>query len=160
MPPGTARWWPYAAWVTVVTPPGIRVTALAVVIHPTNGSLLVARHTSWVGTPFDRPPGGGVEFGEPARDAIHRELREELGVEAAIGERLGVLENLFTVGGRTGHELVVVHAAHFADAAAYDTCTGPVLDSPHEVLHWRPKGLEPPVPLYPEGIAELLGWRP
>jgi 8-oxo-dGTP diphosphatase len=34
-------------------------------------------------------PGGKVESGEDSRDALTRELREELAIEARIGEELG-----------------------------------------------------------------------
>ncbi|MGH3811721.1 MAG: (deoxy)nucleoside triphosphate pyrophosphohydrolase [Pseudonocardiaceae bacterium] len=34
-------------------------------------------------------PGGGVEPGESARDALIRECREELAAEVVVGERLG-----------------------------------------------------------------------
>ena len=40
-------------------------------------------------------PGGHIEFGETGREALVREIREELGVEASAGRFLGVVENSF-----------------------------------------------------------------
>lgn len=37
-------------------------------------------------------PGGTVRFGEPARDAVARVARDELGVRVEVGELLGYLE--------------------------------------------------------------------
>ncbi len=38
-------------------------------------------------------PGGHIEFGEPAKAALHRELEEEIGVDARIGSFVGAIEN-------------------------------------------------------------------
>ncbi|TAL48445.1 MAG: NUDIX domain-containing protein [Chitinophagaceae bacterium] len=37
---------------------------------------------------YTKFPGGGLEFGEGTRDCLKRELKEELGIEAEIGEHL------------------------------------------------------------------------
>ena len=37
---------------------------------------------------YTKFPGGGLEFGEGTRDCLKRELKEELGIEAAIGDHV------------------------------------------------------------------------
>lgn len=71
------------------------------------------------GSPYCRPLGGGIEFGERAQDAIVRETREELGAEIREIRLLGVLENLFTLDGQEGHEIVFVFDARFVDESLY-----------------------------------------
>jgi ADP-ribose pyrophosphatase YjhB (NUDIX family) len=66
-----------------------------------------------------RPPGGTIEFGERAAEALKRELMEELNEPITEPEPLSVLENLYTHGGTPGHEVVFVFKAAFVDAAAY-----------------------------------------
>ena len=57
------------------------------------------------GTNYWFLPGGRVEGGEATGAALHRELHEELGVNAQVGRLLWVVESFFTLQGRRFHEL-------------------------------------------------------
>ena len=72
------------------------------------------------GVRFARPLGGGIEFGEHSRDAVVREIREELGVEIEDVRQLGILESIYIYKGAPGHELVFVYDARFVDEALYE----------------------------------------
>ncbi len=53
-------------------------------------------------------PGGHVEFGETARQALVREIREEMGLPAHAGEFLAVAENAFAQGDEPHCEINLV----------------------------------------------------
>lgn len=53
-------------------------------------------------------PGGHIEFGETGREALKREIKEELGVEAETGRFLGVVENKFVQHGKDHAEINLV----------------------------------------------------
>ena len=54
-------------------------------------------------------PGGHIEFGEKGREALVREVREELGCAATVGTFLGVVENAFEQHGRPHCEINLVY---------------------------------------------------
>ena len=58
-------------------------------------------------------PGGHIEFGETGREALVREIREELGVAAEAGRFLGVVENSFVQNGRPHAEINLVYELRF-----------------------------------------------
>ncbi|MDJ0321921.1 (deoxy)nucleoside triphosphate pyrophosphohydrolase [Pseudarthrobacter sp. PS3-L1] len=74
-------------------------------------------------------PGGKVEIGERAQDALHRELREELGVEVVLGAELaGPSHNGWPLDGKADMRV------WFAEISA--GAPEPLED--HDVLEWMP----------------------
>lgn len=64
-------------------------------------------------------PGGHVEFGESASNALARELEEEAGLVAKIGRLLLVSEHVFRQNGRLRHEVnLVFHVEHSLSPSA------------------------------------------
>ncbi|WP_299569081.1 NUDIX domain-containing protein [uncultured Williamsia sp.] len=132
----------------------IRPIALALVRRPTDGALLVTGHGMDSDDPRVRPVGGGIEFGESARVALDRELREELGVGVRDAELLSVFESIFTVDGVTGHEIVSAFRTTVDDPALYVRDHFPILDAPHEIAFWWRPGIDRGR-LVPEAIVGL-----
>ena len=58
---------------------------------------------------------GRSKLGEHSAVAVVREIAEELGATLVDPELLGVLENVFTIGGETGHEVVFVYGGRLAE---------------------------------------------
>lgn len=110
---------------------------------------------------FYRCLGGQIEFGEHSREALVREIREELGAKITNLRLLGSLENLFTFEGRPGHEIVQVYAADFVDEAFYRQERFDFEEPELGLLStaiWVPLGelANGQIPLYPDGFWELL----
>lgn len=141
--------------------PPARIRAVALGVIRRGGSVLVARERDRVtGQRYHRPPGGGVEFGERAEDALRRELAEELGLACGAVRLLGVIENLFAFEGRPGHEIVFVFRAEPADPAFLERDAVPMVEhdgTAHETA-WLPLDRldDPAAPVYPPGLSDLV----
>ncbi len=104
------------------------------------------------------PVGGRVEFGETSREAIVREVREELGAQITDLRQLGVRENLYTFDGEAGHEIVFVYDAKFTDPHRYETDQIRGVEGAVEfTARWiDPRDPGGDRPLYPEGLPDLI----
>jgi ADP-ribose pyrophosphatase YjhB (NUDIX family) len=87
---------------------GIETIARGVAII--DGSVLLCRAKGGKSTYL---PGGHIEFGETAREALVREIREEMGVEATAGKFLGAVENSFMQHGKPHSEINLVFELKF-----------------------------------------------
>ena len=111
------------------------------------------------GLHFARPLGGGLDFSEHSRDAVVREIREELGAEIKDVEQLGILESIYIYEGEPGHEIVFVYDAHFVDESLYAQ-TALMAQEGKRVFeaHWRSLNelRGNPLVLVPEGLWQFL----
>jgi len=61
-----------------------------------NGKLLVCQRTRHQTMPLKWEfPGGKIEEGEQPRDALRRELEEELGIHAKIGDEIARVQHIY-----------------------------------------------------------------
>ncbi|WP_248743419.1 MULTISPECIES: NUDIX hydrolase [unclassified Pseudomonas] len=137
-----------------------RIRALALCVFQHNGKILVNRfHDSVADQTFYRPIGGGIEFGETSREAIVREVQEELGLSMKDLRLLGTLESLFVYNGKPGHEMVQVYDARFEDAQVYEQLqiVGHESDGSPFTATWQGSlSFTEQSPLVPVGLQALL----
>ena len=53
-------------------------------------------------------PGGKIEHGEQPTDALHRELEEELGIDATVGDEVARIKHMYRNGGAVELRFFVV----------------------------------------------------
>ena len=92
----------------------IRPIALGLVIK--DNKLLVSEGFEKVKNEiFYRCLGGGIEFLEKSEDALKREFLEEINVDIAVKDFLGISENIFTYQGKNAHELILFYSIEISD---------------------------------------------
>ena len=134
----------------------LRVKAVCVFTNE-NRILAIDGHDPTKGQSFWVPVGGRVEFGETSREAIAREIEEELSADITDLRLLGVLENIFTFDGDDGHEIVFIYDARFIEPSIYRQEVKGIEESQPFTAHWiDPNAPTDGRPLYPDGLADLL----
>jgi 8-oxo-dGTP diphosphatase len=74
-----------------------------------NAKVLVCQRTRHQTMPLKWEfPGGKIEEGEQPRDALRRELEEELGIQAKIGDEIARLQHVYPNGGAVELRFFVV----------------------------------------------------
>ena len=102
---------------------------------------------------YHRLIGGSVELGETHRDAIVREVDEELGASIRDLTFLTTVENIFRIDGVLGHEIVFLYTGRLDPAPAAVGATLTEIDGTTIPVVWRPlddRGES--LPLYPGAV--------
>ena len=84
-------------------PTGIEVIARGIIRR--DDTVLLVRVT---GQDWWFLPGGHVEPGEPVAEALAREMREEVGAHAVVGDQIATVETFYTDARGDHHELNLV----------------------------------------------------
>jgi 8-oxo-dGTP pyrophosphatase MutT (NUDIX family) len=118
------------------------------VIPDTEGRVLLDRSHDPAKDGFYWFPGGGIEPGETAEEAVKRELVEEAAFQIDVLKPLYLSENLFVESGEYRHEVIV----YFLAAVHARLESAPVDLRNHE---WHPPSATPR-PLLPPDVAAAV----
>ena len=94
---------------------GIRPVALAVIRNGSRFARARVPDGQGAGAITGRWGGGHSLWGNAGRDAVRREIREEIGGEIEGVRHLGTLENIFEREGQPAHWIVFVFEAEFTE---------------------------------------------
>lgn len=106
------------------------IRALSLCIIKRGDKILVMDgHDNKKNQDYYRLLGGGIEFGEYAKDALVREFKEELDAELINIKYITTLENIFTLNEGKGHEVVMIFEADFKDESLYEKESMKIMDT-------------------------------
>jgi ADP-ribose pyrophosphatase YjhB (NUDIX family) len=137
---------------------GFKVRAAAVAIRDGRVLLHFIKGGGDSDTVYCVLPGGGVDFGETARDAVARELREELSVDAGVGRLLFVAEQFFALTRRRWHQLAWYYEVTLpGDCEAVLRDSWDVTEPPYRTtFRWVPLADLDSAPLIPGFLRQAL----
>ncbi|MGP6170656.1 NUDIX domain-containing protein [Microbacterium sp. A196] len=137
----------------------IRVKAMLIVPSADGARHLVSVNAPSLENPvgFHRLIGGSVELGETHREAIVREVDEELGARILDLTHLGIVENIFRFNGELGHEIVALYSGRLDPVIAGEGGTLTESDGSVVPVVWRPfDDADVTMPLYPSGANDWI----
>ena len=106
-------------------------------------------------SPLSYLPGGHIEWRETARQALEREIREEMGLDSKAGEFLGGCEQAFVQNGKELHtEITLYFRLEVPDLV--DSVSEPPAVEPWIGFKWQPLDDLPAVRVVPEAVAGTL----
>ncbi len=138
-----------------------KVRPLAICVFQNNHRILVSEgFDTFKKQHFYRPLGGRIEFGEYSYQTVIREIKEEIQAEVTNLRYLGIIEEIFTFNGESGHEIILIYDGEFVDQSIYNQSgiTGEErIGSPIQAV-WKSLDeiKEGTFPLYPAGLMQLL----
>lgn len=104
-------------------------------------------------------PGGRVDLMEATPDTLRREMAEELGAQVEVGPLQLVVENFFTLDGRSYHEVGFYYRVTFTDPAFLDKSRSwyGIVDGPYKLnVRWFRLDELDQVNLLPAFLPEAL----
>ena len=103
---------------------------------------------------YHRLIGGSVELGESHRDAMVREVNEELGAAIRALAFLTTVESIFRIDGALGHEIVFLYVGRLDPLPPLTGGSLTEVDGSVVPVVWRPLSDKPEsIPLYPNATV-------
>ena len=139
--------------------PSIRVKSMLIAPDSANRTHAVSVCPPTVENPrgYHRLIGGGVEVGETHEEAVIREVREELGASIRDLAYLDVVESIYSMNDRQGHEIVFLYTGRLDPEPAREDAELVEADGSQLPVVWRSFDDEDePLPLYPAAAAALV----